>query len=175
METILVVDDDAQVLAIVGKMLEGYRILNALNAGEAVRVATGHVGPIHLLLTDVVMPGASGRELAQQLSLQRPEMKVLYMTAFALVKGQQQFSDAASGSEPDAPIILKPFTSERLTEKCGRCSPQSRPLPLTARPIPGGMCRFSSQPVSEAHGDSTGRGWLIRFARCRRRRTARSQ
>jgi len=42
---------------------------------------------------------------------------VLYMTAFALVKGQQQFSDAASGSEPDAPIILKPFTSERLTEK----------------------------------------------------------
>jgi two-component system, cell cycle sensor histidine kinase and response regulator CckA len=117
METILVVDDDAQVLAIVGKMLEGYRILNALNAEEAVRVATGHVGPIHLLLTDVVMPGASGRELAQQLSLQRPEMKVLYMTAFALVKGQQQFADAASGSEPDAPIILKPFTSERLTEK----------------------------------------------------------
>jgi len=117
METILVVDDDAQVLAIVGKMLEGYRILNALNAEEAVCVATGHVGPIHLLLTDVVMPGASGRELAQQLSLQRPEMKVLYMTAFALVKGQQQFSDAASGSEPDAPIILKPFTSERLTEK----------------------------------------------------------
>jgi len=49
METILVVDDDAQVLAIVGKMLEGYRILNALNAEEAVRVATAHVGPIHLL------------------------------------------------------------------------------------------------------------------------------
>jgi len=43
-------------------MLEGYRILNALNAEEAVRVATGHVGPIHLLLTDA---GASGRELAQ--------------------------------------------------------------------------------------------------------------
>jgi len=117
MKTILVVDDDAQVLAIVRMMLEGYRILNALNAEEAVRVATGHVGPIHLLLTDVVMPGASGRELAQQLSLQRPEMKVLYMTAFALVKGQQQFSEAVSGSEPDAPIILKPFTSERLTEK----------------------------------------------------------
>ena len=57
METILVVDDDAQVLAIVRKMLEGYRILNALNAEEAVCVATGHVGPIHLLLTDVVMPG----------------------------------------------------------------------------------------------------------------------
>jgi len=117
METILVVDDDAQVLAIVGKMLEGYRILNALNAEKAVRVATGHVGPIHLLLTDVVMPGASGRELAQQLSLQRPEMKVLYMTAFALVKGQQQCSEAATGLEPHAPIILFFFTGAPPTEK----------------------------------------------------------
>ena len=117
MQTILVVDDDAQVLAIVGKMLPGYRILNALNAEEAVRVAMDHVGPIHLLLTDVLMPGANGRELAQQLGLRRPEMKVLYMTAFMLVKGQQQFSAAASSGEPDAPIILKPFTSERLTEK----------------------------------------------------------
>ncbi len=117
METILVVDDDAQVLAIVGKMLEGYKILKAVNAEEAVRVAAGYVGPIHLLLTDVVMPGASGRELALQLSLQRSEMKVLYMTAFTLVKGQQQFSDAASGGEADEPVILKPFTGERLTEK----------------------------------------------------------
>jgi len=61
METILVVDDDAQVLAIVGKMLEGYRILNALSAEEAVRVATGHVGPIHLLLTDAGAAVASWR------------------------------------------------------------------------------------------------------------------
>jgi len=70
-----------------------------------------------LLLTDLVMPGASGRELAQQLGLLRPEMKVIFMTAFTLVKGQEQFSEAASGDEPGAPVILKPFTSERLTEK----------------------------------------------------------
>jgi len=57
METILVVDDDAQVLAIVGKMLERYKILKAVNAEEAVRVAAGYVGPIHLLLTDVVIRG----------------------------------------------------------------------------------------------------------------------
>jgi YesN/AraC family two-component response regulator len=70
-----------------------------------------------LLLTDVVMPGASGQDLAQQLGLQRPAMKVLYMSAFSLVKGQQQFSDAESGLGLSAPIILKPFTTERLMEK----------------------------------------------------------
>ena len=78
------------------------------------RVATGYAGLIHLLLTDVVMPGASGHDLAQQLGLQRPAMKVL----------------------------SKPFTIERLTEKVReRCSPQSRPLPLPDRPIPGEMSR----------------------------------
>lgn len=119
METILLVDDDAEVLAIAREILEGqgYRILDALNAEEAVRVAMSYVGPIDLLLTDVVMPGASGHDLAQQLGLQRPEMKVLYMSAFTLVKGQQQFSAAESGYELDAPVILKPFTLERLTEK----------------------------------------------------------
>jgi len=69
------------------------------------------------LLTDVVMPEVSGHDLAQQLGLQRPEMKVLYMSAFTLVKGQQQFAEAESGLELSAPIILKPFTVERLTEK----------------------------------------------------------
>jgi two-component system, cell cycle sensor histidine kinase and response regulator CckA len=119
-ETILVVDDEAEVLAIVREMLEGkgYQILDAPNAEEAVRVSsTSHSGPIHLLLTDIVMPGASGHDLAQQLSLQRPEMKSLYMSAFTLVMGQQQFSEAESGLKRDAPTILKPFTIERLAEK----------------------------------------------------------
>ena len=70
-----------------------------------------HTEPIHLLVTPVVMPGMSGRDLARQLGGQRPEMKVLYMLAFTLVKGQQQFE---SGVEPGAPTILKPFTRERL-------------------------------------------------------------
>lgn len=118
METILVVDDEDQILATVGEMLEaqGYRLLKALSAEEAVRVATDCAGPIHLLLTDIVMPGGSGHDLANQLSVQRPEMKVLYMTGFTIVERQQQFLDAAS-PKPDAPVILKPFTSERLTEK----------------------------------------------------------
>lgn len=119
METILLVDDEPEILAMAREMLEGqgYLILDALNAEEAVRVATAHGGPIHLLLTDVVMPGASGPDLAQVLSLQRPELRVLFMSTFNLVKGQQQFADAESGVELGAPIILKPFTIERLMEK----------------------------------------------------------
>jgi two-component system, cell cycle sensor histidine kinase and response regulator CckA len=117
METVLVVDDDAQVLAIVRKMLEGYQILSARSAEEAVRVAMRHDGVIHLLLTDIVMPGTNGRELAQQLTLQRPDMKVLFMTAFRLGQREQQYSDATSASAADDAVILKPFTGERLNEK----------------------------------------------------------
>jgi CheY-like chemotaxis protein len=117
METVLVVDDDAQVLAIVRKMLEGYQILSARSAEEAVRVAMSHAGVIHLLLTDIVMPGTNGRELAQQLSLQRPDLKVLFMTAFRLGQREQQYSDAAAAGDAEEAVILKPFTGERLNEK----------------------------------------------------------
>jgi two-component system, cell cycle sensor histidine kinase and response regulator CckA len=57
LETILVVDDEASVRTVVEEMLKGYRILTAPNTEEAMRVSTSYAGPIHLLLTDVVMPG----------------------------------------------------------------------------------------------------------------------
>lgn len=138
METILLVDDEAEVLAMAREMLEGqgYLILDALNAEEAVRIATGYAGLIHLLLTDMVMPGASGHDLAQQLGLQRPAMKVLYMSAYTLVRGQQQFSEAESGLELGAPIILKPFTSERLTEKVREVLAAEPPSPFARPPDP---------------------------------------
>ena len=119
METILLVDDEADILAVAREVLEeqGYEILDALNAEEAVRVAAAHSGPIDLLLTDVIMPGASGQDLALLLGLQRPDLRVLYMSSFAIIKGQRQFAEVENGLEPGAPIILKPFTSERLVEK----------------------------------------------------------
>ena len=137
LETILIVDDEASLLTVVEEMLKlkGFRILTAPNAEEAMRVSTNYVGPIHLLLTDVVMPGPSGRELARRLRIQRPEMKVLYMTGFALVTGQEQFSQA-SGDEPDAPVILKPFTSERLTEKVREVLATKPASPFDRRPDP---------------------------------------
>ena len=137
METVLVVDDDAQVLAIVRKMLEGYQLLSARSAEEAVRVAMSHAGAIHLLLTDIVMPGTNGRELAQQLSLQRPDMKVLFMTAFRLGQREQSYSDAASASDAGDAVILKPFTGERLTEKVREVltvKPPSSPFDRPADP-----------------------------------------
>src|SRR5262249_56488390 len=96
--------------------VQGYRILKALSAEAAVRVATDCAEPIHLLLTDIVMPGGSGHDLAQQLSVQRPEMKVLYMTGFTIVERQQQFLDASS-YKPNPPIILTPFTTACLTQQ----------------------------------------------------------
>ena len=134
METVLVVDDDAQVVAIVRKMLEGYQILSASSAEEAVRVAMSHAGAIHLLLTDIAMPGTGGRELAQQLSLQRPDMKVLFMTAFRLGQREQQYSDATSASDADDAVILKPFTGERLNEKVREALTVKPPTSPFARP-----------------------------------------
>jgi two-component system, cell cycle sensor histidine kinase and response regulator CckA len=119
METILLVDDEPNIVALAHKMLEGegYEILDALNAEEAVRVAATHAGPIHLLLTDIVMPGASGQDLAQLLGLQRPDLRVLYMSSFAIIKGQRQFAEVENGLDLGAPIVLKPFTLDRLLEK----------------------------------------------------------
>jgi len=119
-------------------MLEeaGYRILAALNAEEAVRLAAGHAGPIHLLLSDVVMPTVSGPDLARQLSLQRPEMKILYMSGFTLLRGEQEFSGALSEMELGAPILLKPFTSLRLTQKVREVLDERPPSPFAQRPDP---------------------------------------
>jgi two-component system, cell cycle sensor histidine kinase and response regulator CckA len=119
METILLVGDESDSLATAREVLkgEGFQILDALNAEEAVRVAAAYGGPIHLLLTDVVMPGASGQDLAQLLGIQRPDLRVLYMSTFAIVQGRQQFAETENGLDLGTPIVLKPFTAERVMEK----------------------------------------------------------
>jgi len=83
-ETILLVEDDAMMRPLVEGILQrrGYRVLTAEHAEAALALADQHVGPIHLLLTDVVMPGASGRELATRLAKTRPETGVLYMSGY---------------------------------------------------------------------------------------------
>jgi two-component system cell cycle sensor histidine kinase/response regulator CckA len=83
-ETILLVEDDDQVRAVARGILRrvGYHILEARNAGEALLSSEKHVGRIHLLLSDVVMPQMSGPELAKRLSSTRPDMKVLCMSGY---------------------------------------------------------------------------------------------
>ncbi|HEV2181394.1 MAG TPA: response regulator [Gemmatimonadaceae bacterium] len=84
-ETILFVEDDVAVRALVVRVLEahGYHVLAAADAKAALAEAAAHKGDIHLLVTDVVMPGWNGRELADRLSEARPGMRVLYLSGYA--------------------------------------------------------------------------------------------
>ena len=88
------------------------------------------------LLTDVVMPGASGQDLTQLLGLQRPDLRVMYMSSFAIIKGRQQFAETENGLELGVPIVLKPFTSQRLMEKVQEVLAAKAPSPFDHAPDP---------------------------------------
>jgi PAS domain S-box-containing protein len=83
-ETILVVEDEANLRYLARQYLEkqGYRVIEAADGAVAVQIAVAHEGVIHLLLTDVIMPGMNGRELAQRICEIRPNVKVLYMSGY---------------------------------------------------------------------------------------------
>jgi CheY-like chemotaxis protein/two-component sensor histidine kinase len=113
-ETVLLVEDEDLVRSMVRESLEnsGYRVLEAIEGEEALRHCNRHQGPIHLLLTDLVIPGMSGREIAKQVLARRPEARVLYMTGYSEdVAGRQ--GDVELGSA----LLKKPFTEETLTAK----------------------------------------------------------
>jgi PAS domain S-box-containing protein len=113
-ETILVVEDEPAVLTLSRRALEahGYVVLAAANPADAMRVVERHGATVHLLLTDVVMPGLSGRELADRLSVGSPELRVLYMSGYpgdAVV----QRGSLPSGSA----FVQKPFSPDGLAQK----------------------------------------------------------
>ncbi|HVY47407.1 MAG TPA: PAS domain S-box protein [Minicystis sp.] len=113
-ETILLVEDDEQVRVVARSILEkhGYRVLEARNAAEALSHAEHHPGPIHLLLSDVVMPQMSGPALAKRLAATRPDMKVLCMS------GYTDDSIVRHGViEAELAFLQKPFTPEALTKR----------------------------------------------------------
>ena len=113
MRTILVVDDDEWVRVLARDVLaaEGYRMLEAADGQDAIRVAAEHTGPIHLLLTDVMMSGMNGCELAAGLVALLPGLKVMFMSAY-----DRDFL-VARGLNPGGPVITKPFTIEYLTRR----------------------------------------------------------
>jgi PAS domain S-box-containing protein len=131
-ETILVVEDAPAVRAVTRQVLErqGYVVLEAPNGEAALVLATKHHGPIHLLLTDVVMPGVNGRQLSEQLARPRPDMLVLFTS------GYTDDSVVRHGIlESGIAYLQKPFTPDGLARKVREVldSPQG-PDPAHARP-----------------------------------------
>jgi len=115
-ETILLTEDDREVRALAHEALElsGYSMLEAATPADALRIAQEHSGVIHLLLTDVVMPGMNGRALADQMLAQRPNLKVLFMSGYpASAIGQHGILD------PGTAFLQKPFTPGSLARKVG--------------------------------------------------------
>jgi PAS domain S-box-containing protein len=113
-ETILLVEDSSLLAKVTRDFLQGdgYQVLMASNPREAIGIAENHHAPIHLLLTDVVMPDMNGRELAECLLARRPEMKVLYMSGYT----NGILSEHAFRAE-DSAFIEKPFSHDALSRK----------------------------------------------------------
>jgi CheY-like chemotaxis protein len=107
-ETILVVDDELQVLSFISELLrmQGYGVQSTWDPDEALRLARAHAGPLHLLLTDLVMPAMTGQELAREVRASHPETKVLFMSAY----GVETARDYEVSLAPGEPFLTKPFS-----------------------------------------------------------------
>jgi PAS domain S-box-containing protein len=116
-ETVLLVEDEPSLRELAREILRraGYKVIDAANGGEALLACEKSRGEIALMITDLVMPGMSGQELAQRLALLRPEMKVLYMSGYsshaAMASGAFQGRDG---------FIQKPFSPHDLADKVRR-------------------------------------------------------
>jgi len=113
-ETVLLVEDEESVRSLVSNMLrtQGYRVYEAEHGADALRVFADHAKEIELLLTDVIMPKMSGRELAQRLTAKKPGLKVVYMSGYTddiVAREGVVFNDTI--------LLHKPFTVEGLMKK----------------------------------------------------------
>jgi len=112
LETVLVVDDEEDVRQLLAEVLRlgSYRVLEARNPEQAVKVVQAHSGSLGLLITDIVMPGSSGMELADTLRETRPDLKVLFMSGYA----ERQRLRGLHGNEH---YIPKPFLPDELFQR----------------------------------------------------------
>ncbi len=113
-ETVFVVEDEKSLLKFICLVLSkmGYDVLEASDGQAALEMAKQHDGPIHLLLTDVIMPGINGRQLYENLSKTHPEMKILYMSGYPdnVIARHGILSEGEN-------LLPKPTTVDQLTEK----------------------------------------------------------
>ena len=129
-ETVLIAEDEdgVRALAIASLQRHGYRVLAAASGEEALKVAQDFREPIDLLLTDVVMPGMKGPDLARRLKLLRPTMRVLLMSGYA--------ADVVTSADlKDSPLLAKPFSPAALTLAV-RAALDRPPLPSPTVPTP---------------------------------------
>ncbi len=113
-ETILLVEDDPVVRDLVSRVLlrQGYTVLEAKNGHDAIEIANRHVGSIHLLLTDVIMPGMNGKELSEKLKAARPLMRVLFMSGYT-----DDIIAPHGILEPEVAFIQKPLSPLHLARR----------------------------------------------------------
>lgn len=111
-ETILVVDDEAEVREVIAEMLvdRGYAVLSAASGDEALAASDRHSGGIELLVTDLIMPGMTGRLLADKLAVHRPGIAVIFMSGHLDGLRKDQLS-------PGLHYLQKPLTREALEQK----------------------------------------------------------
>jgi PAS domain S-box-containing protein len=116
-ETVLMVEDEDDLRVITGRILTraGYHVLTASGGEQAIHLAQNHAGPIHLLLTDVIMPRMTGNEVAARIRALRPGIPVLYMSGYA----EPVLTE--NGTLPEGvTIVEKPFTSRELLDRVAR-------------------------------------------------------
>jgi two-component system cell cycle sensor histidine kinase/response regulator CckA len=133
-ETILLVEDEESLRKLADMFLRdnGYQVLAAADGAQALQIARQHAGPIHLLLTDVVMPGINGRVLSERLAPSQPGMKILYMSGYT-----DSFIAGHGVLEAGSHLLHKPFTEETLTRKVRELLDASTELrPKEIAPVP---------------------------------------
>jgi DNA-binding response OmpR family regulator len=113
-ETILIAEDERGVRNLTCRILEqhGYHVLTAKDGVVALQISQEHTGPIHLLLTDVIMPRMNGKELARQLKGSRPDVRILFMSGYT---GEVVSRDGAL--PPGMAFLAKPFSLASLVTK----------------------------------------------------------
>jgi signal transduction histidine kinase len=113
-ETVLLADDEAPILKVAKRILEGagYTVIAASDGAEAVKVAAAHKGTIDLLVTDMVMPHLGGRQVADKLRAERPGLRVLYLSGYTDTAAARQ-----GLMEPGAEFLQKPFATDSLVRR----------------------------------------------------------
>lgn len=113
-ETVLLVEDEEDLRDLISTFLKdsGYTVLEARDGTEALRIAEQHLGPIHLLVTDMVMPKMGGQELAKRLTAHRPDLHVLYVSGYSEYNPGEQ-----SSPDQGAFFLQKPFTRDALVQQ----------------------------------------------------------